>query len=557
MKVGKVERVLQTQLHEFSHRRSSHRILRASESIHLPDHIKSVVSFINMNAHPLGLSAKVHRRTSSARSTSDVTPRLLKQLYNIPEDRIATNETNSQCIPEFYHENWNPRDLETFTKAFGIPVKPRVVQKGTRPNQPDRVSSEASLDLQYITAMAPNATTMVWSMEGTNPYSTIDEPFFEWGKQILAESHPPYVISISYSDDEEHIFQSSEAYARSFDAVLVKMGTRGISVLIAGGDDGVAGQRPDVAKLPESEQCSRHGPQWPNGSPYITVVGATMLLPPSATTSYFYTTEEVVCAGDVGGMITAGGGFSNGYGTAPFQKEEVERYIKRHTGHIPAEFFNRSGRGYPDLSALGSAYSVYVGGRLKGVAGTSASTPTVAAMVTLWNDRRLNAGKPPLGFLNPLLYRIAKENASAFNDIVVGNNAASQEGAYVCDYSFRASSGWDAVSGLGSPNFPVLDELMFNAELFRAPYTTPPRIFPTTAVDQVLPTFLSQEHTVSLFWVLILGIGWILAVAVVIRNLYLGWQDRVGQVTESEMEPIAAEDEAEADEEEEEVADVV
>ncbi len=101
-------------------------------------------------------------------------------------------------------------------------------------------SAEASLDLQYITAIAPNAITYIWSQVGLNPFSSIDEPFVAWAETVLQMKRPPYVISISYSDDEEHVFNASAAYALSLDPLLMKMGARGISVLLASGDDGVA-----------------------------------------------------------------------------------------------------------------------------------------------------------------------------------------------------------------------------------------------------------------------------------------------------------------------------
>ena len=47
-----------------------------------------------------------------------------------------------------------------------------------------------------------------------------------------------------------------------------------------------------------------------------------------------------------------------------------------------------------------------VGGSVESVGGTSASSPTFAAIVTLLNDFRISNGKPPLGFLNPLLYSV-------------------------------------------------------------------------------------------------------------------------------------------------------
>jgi tripeptidyl-peptidase-1 len=41
-------------------------------------------------------------------------------------------------------------------------------------------------------------------------------------------------------------------------------------------------------------------------------------------------------------------------------------------------------------------------------------------MVSLINDKLLNAGKSPLGFLNPLLYQMAAAKPTAFNDITSG-----------------------------------------------------------------------------------------------------------------------------------------
>ena len=51
-------------------------------------------------------------------------------------------------------------------------------------------------------------------------------------------------------------------------------------------------------------------------------------------------------------------------------------------------------------------FQVVAGGRVESVGGTSASSPTFAAIVALLNDVRISNGKPPLGFLNPALYSI-------------------------------------------------------------------------------------------------------------------------------------------------------
>ncbi len=58
----------------------------------------------------------------------------------------------------------------------------------------------------------------------------------------------------------------------------------------------------------------------------------------------------------------------------------------------------------------------------------------------------------PLGFINPALYKLAQSSAYVkdFHDITVGNNTVDANGVTVPGYS--AAPGWDAVTGLGSPN---------------------------------------------------------------------------------------------------------
>ena len=90
------------------------------------------------------------------------------------------------------------------------------------------------------------------------------------------------------------------------------------------------------------------------------------------------------------------------------------------------------------MSAYAEFYTVIQGGVEKQDNGTSASAPVFAAMISLLNDQLISAGKPALGFLNPLLYSTA---ISAFNDITSGDNFACS------DYTtgFEASNGWDPV----------------------------------------------------------------------------------------------------------------
>ena len=89
--------------------------------------------------------------------------------------------------------------------------------------------------------------------------------------------------------------------------------------------------------------------------------------------------------------------------------------------------------------------------------GTSASTPVMAALISLANSARLAAGKPSVGFANPALYAWAGD-AAIFHDVAAGQNDCCAGGwqgaAVVCcpGNGFRAVAGWDPVTGLGSVN---------------------------------------------------------------------------------------------------------
>src|SRR6185312_5704389 len=93
------------------------------------------------------------------------------------------------------------------------------------------------------------------------------------------------------------------------------------------------------------------------------------------------------------------------------------------------------------------------------IGGTSASTPLLAGMISLLNDIRMSIGKPPLGFLNYWIYQQLNSGLPAYNDITVGNNACSADKQYCCAYGFPAQKSWDAVTGVGTPNFQALVEI--------------------------------------------------------------------------------------------------
>ena len=136
-----------------------------------------------------------------------------------------------------------------------------------------------------------------------------------------------------------------------------------------------------------------------------------------------------------------------------YQEAAVEAFLSK-TG-VDRSFFNSSGRAFPDWSAEGVNFQVVVNGKITAVAGTSASTPTTASVISLLNEARLAAGMPTMGFSHPFLYQAWEQHAeAAFGDILLGNN---QYGC--CSQGFDAEKGWDAISGLGVPQFQKLLEL--------------------------------------------------------------------------------------------------
>ena len=96
--------------------------------------------------------------------------------------------------------------------------------------------------------------------------------------------------------------------------------------------------------------------------------------------------------------------------------------------------------------------------RLHPTDGTSASAPIFAGVISLLNAARIDAGKAPLGFLNPLMYSAAANVTGSFYDVTIGSNRCGAIGftPQCCSHAYHAAPGWDAVTGLGSPNYAVL-----------------------------------------------------------------------------------------------------
>jgi subtilase family serine protease len=88
-----------------------------------------------------------------------------------------------------------------------------------------------------------------------------------------------------------------------------------------------------------------------------------------------------------------------------------------------------------------------------GGGGTSAATPLAAALAALVNQQEEAAGRPPLGLLNPALYRFARgrQYDSIFSDVVKGTSSPQPNTPLGrSPAGGAAQKGYDLSTGLGS-----------------------------------------------------------------------------------------------------------
>lgn len=249
--------------------------------------------------------------------------------------------------------------------------------------------------------------------------------------------------------------ENSEEYVKRTDVEFQKLGVMGITMLAASGDDGVESDR----------KCDEMRPDYPASSVYVTSVGATSVTtskdtypigsdaPPVCTDSKYNcacstsNSEEAAMKTNNAGF-DSGGGFSNWLLRPDYQYKAVTDYFKSGVTLPSQQYWNSTNRGYPDVAAVGAEVLIIKNGRSEKVGGTSASTPIWGGLITLLNNDRLNSGKSPLGFVNPLLYKMWQDQPNTFIDITVGTN-----GGGCSNLAFQATKGWDPLTGLGTPNF--------------------------------------------------------------------------------------------------------
>jgi kumamolisin len=306
---------------------------------------------------------------------------------------------------------FQPADLQAYFSGLGVPtpdVTAVSVDHGSNqptgdPNGPD---GEVMLDIEVVGAVAPGASIAVYF--GPNS----DAGFLDAITTAIHDNvRKPTVISISWGSAENTWTQQSlTAMDEAFQAAAVM----GITVCVASGDRGSTDGSTDGSNQVD----------FPASSPHVLGCGGTSL-----TASGGAIGSEVVWNDGSAEEGAGGGGVSTAFPVPTWQQG-------LQTVGSDGEQATLSGRGVPDVSGDAdpeTGYEVRIDGQTTVIGGTSAVAPLWAGLIA-----RINAIKgTPVGLINPLLYA----NPGALHDVTQGNN-----GGYL------ASQGWDACTGLGSPD---------------------------------------------------------------------------------------------------------
>jgi kumamolisin len=347
-----------------------------------------------------------HENGASGHTTNgSFSPIDLTTIYDFPSGVDGKGE----CIAIIeLGGGYRPHDLTTYFKGLGM-KKPKVTAvsvdgaKNAPTGDPNGPDGEVMLDIEVAGAASPGAHLLVYFAPNT------DRGFLDAITTAVHDPRAPSVISISWGGAESMwTTQARQAFDQAFQAAAVL----GVTVCAAAGDDGSRdGVQDGLAHV-----------DYPASSPWVLACGGTHLVAPNGSIS----DEEVWSTHGA-----TGGGVSSVYPVPSWQSG----------AHVPPSTNPGAhpGRGVPDVAGDAdpmTGYKVRVDGLDTVIGGTSAVAPLWAALIARMNEQH---GKP-LGYLNPLLYT-SQAAVASFHDIVTGSNGA-----------YSARSGWDACTGLGTPD---------------------------------------------------------------------------------------------------------
>jgi len=359
--------------------------------------------------------------------------------------------TCSGGMPTFQHVYWNGK-----TQVKAPPANSQGAGLQTR----NIWALETALDVEWAHAIAPGANILNVT---TNPAEVLGVqgfPAMMHAEQFVVDHHEATVITQSFGAAEE-TFASSQSLLNLRHAFISAQAAK-VTVLASTGDFGTANRQKTPVKNPKTFPFPTVG--WPASDPLVTAVGGTYLCKnPVTGTGVDSTDPPVNCQANPGvtevGWIDSGGGFSH-----VFAKPSYQNTLP--AGSTPIG----SARGIPDVAYEASArtgvlvYDTAPGDASGGlicptgdpcsagwyvVGGTSVSSPNWAGLVAI-ADQVAGHG---LGLINPALYALASgpNYGTYFYDVTTGNNQADP-----AVQGYPATTGWDPVTGLGTPNAATL-----------------------------------------------------------------------------------------------------
>jgi kumamolisin len=276
------------------------------------------------------------------------------------------------------------------------------------PGKDQNADGEVMLDIEVVGAVAPGAKIAVYFAPNT------DQGFIDaLSTAVHDTTHKPSVVSISWGQSEDA--WSSQARTQ-MEQILTEAAALGVTVTVASGDNGSADSVTDGSQHVD----------FPASAPHALACGGTSLQLSGQSIS-----SETVW-NDTGGGAT-GGGVSRQFPLPSYQA----------SAKVPTNVDTKSaGRGVPDVCGDAdpqTGYQIRVDGSDEVIGGTSAVAPLWAGLIARLNQQ-LGA---PLGFAQPRLYPLL--GSGSFHDIRQGSNG-----------SYSAGPGWDACTGLGSPDGTAL-----------------------------------------------------------------------------------------------------
>jgi len=361
---------------------------------------------------PGGVTAHAAAATGGALTALQVA-----SLYQFPAGTDGTGQTIA--IIEL-GGGYPAADLATYFGGLGLPT-PSVTAVGVDggANSPgDPADGEVELDIQVAGAVAPGASQVVYFAPNT------DQGFIDAISEAIHAAPTPVVISISWGSSESAWSAQSRM---GMDQAISDGAALGVTVTVASGDNGSSDN---------ANSTSGVATDFPASSPYALACGGTKLVGDSTAITI---TSEVVWNEIASSEGAGGGGVSVLYPLPSWQA----------TAGVPASAGGGSakrGRGVPDVAGNAdpvTGYLVVVDGQRQAIGGTSAVAPLWAGLIA----RLAQATGKRFGLLQPLIYAGITPGVTApgFNDIVDGDNGA-----------YKAGPGWDACTGLGSPNGTAL-----------------------------------------------------------------------------------------------------